>query len=45
MGLGGMPVETAGVEGVGSARLADAADALPVKELLRGVPVDHHGHG
>ena len=38
MGLAGMAVDTAGVEGVGSARLPGPADALPVKELLLGVP-------
>lgn len=45
MGLAGMAAETAGVGGVGSARLAGAADALAVKELPLGVPVVHHDHG
>lgn len=35
--------EPAGVEGVGSVRLAAPADALDVKELLLGVPtLSHH---
>ena len=45
MGLAGVAAETAGVEGVGSARLAGAADALPVTELLLGIPVVDHDHG
>ena len=42
MGLAGMAVETAGVEGMGSVRLAGPADDLFVKELLLGVPVFDH---
>ena len=39
-----MAVETAGVEGVGSVRLAGPADDLVVKELLLGVPAFDHDH-
>ena len=42
MGLAGMAVETAGVEGLGSARLGGPADDLVAKELLLGVPVCDH---
>ena len=39
-----MAVETAGVEGVGSVRLAGPADDLVVKELLLGVPAFDRDH-